>query len=249
MDINYKLDAFEGPLDLLLHLLEKNKVNIYDIPIVEITNQYLDYVKKMQQQDLDSVSNFLVMAATLLDIKSRMLLPKQETDEIEEDPRAELVQRLLEYKMYKSMAYELKDRQLGAQKVLYREKMLPKEVEFYEEPIDTEYLVKDLSLEKMNSIFNSVMKSRANKIDPIRSKFGRIEKEEVSVEDKIIYVEEYAMNHSKFSFKKLLENQHSKMQTVVTFLAILELIKMGKLTLSQDGLFEDIYLHIKSKAA
>ena len=91
-----KLQVFEGPLDLLLHLLEKNKVNIYDIPIVEITRQYMEYIREMQRHDLNVVSEFLVMAATLLDIKSKMLLPKQETEEEEEDPRAELVQQLLE---------------------------------------------------------------------------------------------------------------------------------------------------------
>ena len=102
MAISYKLEKFEGPLDLLLHLIEKNKVDIYDIPIVEITKQYLDYVNQMEKEDLNIVSDFLVMAATLLDIKSRMLLPVPETEEgEEEDPRAELVARLLEYKKYK----------------------------------------------------------------------------------------------------------------------------------------------------
>ena len=97
MDLEIKLEVFEGPLDLLLHLIDKNKVNIYDIPIVEITAQYLDYVRQMDKEDLDLVSEFLVMAATLLDIKSKMLLPK-EVDESgeEEDPRAELVERLLD---------------------------------------------------------------------------------------------------------------------------------------------------------
>ena len=97
MEICYKLEHFEGPLDLLLHLIEKNKVSIYDIPIVTITEQYLDYVSRMEKEDLDVVSEFLVMAATLIDIKSRMLLPAEEEEEAdEEDPRAELVRRLLE---------------------------------------------------------------------------------------------------------------------------------------------------------
>lgn len=99
MELTVKLQVFEGPLDLLLHLLEKNKVNIYDIPIVEITNQYMEYIAEMRRQDLNVMSEFLVMAATLLDIKSKMLLPAKESeDEEEEDPRAELVQQLLEYK-------------------------------------------------------------------------------------------------------------------------------------------------------
>ena len=101
MELTVKLQVFEGPLDLLLHLLEKNKVNIYVIPIVEITNQYMEYIAEMRRQDLNVMSEFLVMAATLLDIKSKMLLPAKESeDEEEEDPRAELVQQLLEYKMY-----------------------------------------------------------------------------------------------------------------------------------------------------
>ena len=106
MGISYKLEIFEGPLDLLLHLIEKNKVSIYDIPIVTITEQYLDYVSHMETEDLNIVSEFLVMAATLIDIKSRMLLPREvNEDGEEEDPRGELVLQLLEYKMYKYLSY------------------------------------------------------------------------------------------------------------------------------------------------
>ena len=120
MAISYKLEKFEGPLDLLLHLIDKNKVDIYDIPIVEITRQYLDYVSHMEREDLNVVSDFLVMAATLLDIKSRMLLPAEVNEEgEEEDPRAELVARLLEYKRYKLMAQELLDMEEDAQGVLF----------------------------------------------------------------------------------------------------------------------------------
>ena len=126
MDLTVKLQVFEGPLDLLLHLLEKNKVNIYDIPIVEITAQYMEYIAELKRQDLDVLSEFLVMAATLIDIKSRMLLPSDpDSEEEQEDPRAELVQQLLEYKMYKCMAYELKDRQMDAQRVMFKEPTIP----------------------------------------------------------------------------------------------------------------------------
>ena len=115
MAIPVKLPVFEGPLDLLLHLIDKNKIDIYDIPIVEITDQYLEYIHQMEREDLDIMSEFMVMAATLLDIKCRMLLPKEVNEEgEEEDPRAELVQQLLEYKMYKYMSYELRDRMGGA---------------------------------------------------------------------------------------------------------------------------------------
>jgi len=107
MAIPVKLNVFEGPLDLLLHLIDKNKIDIYDIPIVEITDQYMEYIHAMEKEDLGVMSEFMVMAATLLDIKCRMLLPKEINEEgEEEDPRAELVQKLLEYKMYKYMSYE-----------------------------------------------------------------------------------------------------------------------------------------------
>ena len=123
MAISVKLEVFEGPLDLLLHLIEKNKVDIYDIPIVEITAQYLEYIQNMETEDMNIMSEFLVMAATLLDIKCKMLLPKEVNEEgEEEDPRAELVQKLLEYKMYKYMSYELKDRQVDAGRTLFKGK-------------------------------------------------------------------------------------------------------------------------------
>ena len=119
MAISVKLNVFEGPLDLLLHLIDKNKIDIYDIPIVEITDQYMEYLHSMEKEDLGVMSEFLVMAATLLDIKCKMLLPKEINEEgEEEDPRAELVQKLLEYKMYKYMSYELRDRLGDAQEFI-----------------------------------------------------------------------------------------------------------------------------------
>ena len=246
MELTVKLQAFEGPLDLLLHLIEKNKVNIYDIPIVEITNQYMEYIAEMKRQDLNVMSEFLVMAATLIDIKSRMLLPAKETGEEEEsDPRAELVQQLLEYKMYKCMAYELRDRQMDAARVLFKEPTIPPEVAEYEEPVDLSELVSGLTLAKLNDIFKSIMKKQTDKIDPIRSKFGKIEKEEVSLSDKMAELEAYCMTHGQFSFRSLLEEQCSKMEVIVTFLAILELMKMGKILISQEYTFDDIRIQSK----
>ena len=176
--ISYKLEHFEGPLDLLLHLIEKNKINIYDIPIVEITAQYLDYVRHMEREDLNIVSEFLVMAATLLDIKAKMLLPKEVDEEGEEiDPRAELVMRLLEYKKYRLMADELADREDGALKHLYKPSTLPPEVAKYEPPVDLDKLLDGLTLAKLQRIFEQVMKRKEDKIDPIRSNFGTIHRE------------------------------------------------------------------------
>lgn len=246
MDMTVKLQVFEGPLDLLLYLLEKNKVNIYDIPIVEITKQYMEYIEEMKRQDLNILSEFLVMAATLIDIKSRMLLPStgKETEE-EEDPREELVQQLLEYKMYKCMAYELKDRQLDAGRVMFREPAIPEEVLAYKEPVNMDELIAGVTLSRLNEIFKNIMKKQVDKIDPIRSKYGKIEKEEVSMEEKMEYLESYATQHKHFSFRNLLEAQSSKVEIIVTFLAILELMKVGKIYISQEKIFDDIQIESK----
>ena len=249
MELTVKLQVFEGPLDLLLYLLDKNKVNIYDIPIVEITAQYMEYIAEMKRQDLDVLSEFLVMAATLIDIKSKMLLPRNPGDEEEEtDPRAELVQQLLEYKMYKCMAYELKDRQVDAQRVMFKKPTIPEEVLAYEEPLNVEELVSDITLAKLNEIFKSIMRKQQDKIYPLRSKFGKIEKEEVSLEEKTEYLENYATTHKHFSFRSLLEAQSSKVEVIVTFLAILELMKTGKILISQEHIFDDIQIDSKIAA-
>ena len=168
-----------------------------------------------------------------------------EEDEEEEDPRAELVQQLLEYKMYKCMAYELRDRQMDAERVLFKEPTIPPEVAEYEEPVNMEELVSDVTLARLNEIFKSIMKKQVDKIDPIRSKFGKIEKEEVSLSDKMAYLENYCLTHSRFSFRSLLEAQAGKMEIIVTFLAILELMKTGKIFISQEHTFDDILIQSK----
>lgn len=247
MAISVKLEAFEGPLDLLLHLIEKNKVDIYDIPIVEITEQYLEYIKAMETEDMNVMSEFLVMAATLLDIKCRMLLPKEVNEEgEEEDPRAELVEKLLEYKMYKYMAYELKDRQMDAGKTWFKERTMPKEIEGYRPPIDMETLLGDANLGKLQELFKMVMRRQEDKIDPVRSTFGKIEKDEIDMDLKTSYVEEYIQHHKKFSFMELMEKQHSKMEIIVTFMVILEMMKMGKITIVQEDTFDDIWITSKA---
>lgn len=243
MGIPVKLQVFEGPLDLLLHLIDKNKIDIYDIPIVEITNQYMEYIREMEKEDLNIMSEFLVMAATLLDIKCRMLLPKEVNEEgEEEDPRQELVAQLLEYKMYKYMSYELRDRLSLSGKSLYKGPTIPEEVAKYETPVDLGELVGDLSLIRLNQIFQSIMRRQTEKIDPIRSKFGRIEQEEVSLDEKMVRVREYAAANQQFRFSALLEGQKGRIQLIVTFLAILELMKTGELSVVQEHPFDDILI-------
>ena len=245
MEISYKLDNFEGPLDLLLHLIEKNKVSIYDIPIVTITEQYLDYVNHMEHEDLDVVSDFLVMAATLLDIKSRMLLPKtesEEDEEDEEDPRAELVRRLLEYKMYKYMAEELEEREQEAELHFFKEPTIPKEVAKYEEPLDLDKLLDGLTLAKLQKIFDGIMKRNANKLDSVRSRFGTIRREPISLEQKVKSVLSYARGHKRFRFSDVIERESDRLDIVVSFLAVLELMKMGRIYLVQENLFDDMQI-------
>ncbi|MBQ8327513.1 MAG: segregation/condensation protein A [Lachnospiraceae bacterium] len=241
MAIPVKLQVFEGPLDLLLHLIEKNKVDIYDIPIVTITEQYLEYIKQMETEDMNVVSEFLVMAATLIDIKCRMLLPKEVNEEgEEEDPRAELVQKLLEYKLYKYMSYELKDKQVDAGRSFYKKQTLPDEVADYREPIDYDTLAGDVTLNKLHEIFKFMMKRQEYRIDPIRSQYGKIEKDEINLEEKEQFVTNYIRMQKKVSFRELLEKQGSKMEIIVTFLCVLEMMKVGRVTIEQEELFDDI---------
>ena len=247
MGIPVRLEVFEGPLDLLLFLIDKKKIDIYDIPIVLITEQYMEYIKNMQTRDMDVMSEFLVMAATLVKIKSKMLLPRDETKEEEEDPRQELVERLLEYKMYKYMSLDLKDRQLDAGKVVYKEPTIPEEIANYKEKVDVAELMQDVTLAKLQSIFNAVMRRQVEKRDPIRSQFGKIEKEEVTLSDRMIFIQHYAREKGTFSFRNLLESQSTKVQIIVTFMGILELMKISVLKVEQDAIFGDIQISFTGK--
>lgn len=234
MTLEVELQAFDGPLDLLLTLIEKNKVNIFDIPIVEITDQYLAYVQQMEEENLDVMSEFMVMASELIAIKCRMLLPKEEEEEEEtEDPRAELVRRLLEYKMYKYMSYELRDMMKDAAQRMYKPDTTPPEVRKYRPQIDPSELVGDLTLDQLHEVFSQVLTRQRDKIDPVRSRFGTIEKEEVSLPEKLESVLTYSAEHRHFSFRGLLEKSRSKTQIVVTFLAVLQLISYGAIRAEQ----------------
>lgn len=247
MDLSYKLEQFEGPLDVLLRLIEKNKVDIFDIPIVTITDQYLDFVNHLETEDLDLVSDFLVMAATLLDIKSRMLLPREEEEE-EEDPRDELVRRLLEYKMYRFAAEEFRDNEKDAERRVFKGPDIPDEVKKYEPPVDMDKLLDGVTMERLAAIFQSVLKRQEYRKDPVRSRFGTIKREKVSLTGKIRSVLKTARTKKKVSFKELLEGQKDRLHVVVAFLAVLELMKLGQIELSQEALFDDMTITAKGGA-
>lgn len=241
MELTYKLEHFEGPLDLLLHLIEKNKIDIYDIPIVEITEQYLAYVRDMEKEDLDLVSDFLVMAATLLEIKSKMLLPREKDESGEEiDPRAELVERLLEYKRYKYLGQLIADMEDEAAAYLYKGASIPEEVSQYIPPLDMDALLDGVTLERLREIFKDVMRRQEEKVDRVRSNFGVIKRDKISLESRIGKVMDYARRHRRFTFRQMLARAQTKTELVVTFLAVLELMKMGKIALRQEQAFGDM---------
>lgn len=243
MSIAIKLEAFEGPMHLLLHLIDKNKIDIYDIPIVQITEQYLGYIKDIKTNDLDIMSEFLVMAAYLLKIKSKMLLPIDESEDECEDPRQELVDRLLEYVMFKHISNELKDELADASKVLYKQPSIPDEInEMKNVDIDISEILKDLSLYNLHKVYESIIKKQKDKIDPVRSKFGEIEQEDINLSDKLLKIQNYGVKHKKFMFSDLFGDMPSKMELIVTFLGILELMKVGIVKVSQNELFDDILI-------
>ncbi len=245
MAMELKLQAFEGPLDLLLHLIEKNKVSIYDIPIALITQQYMEYINAMTETSMamNVMSEFLVMAATLLDIKSRMLLPAEKDEEGEEiDPREELVRQLLEYKTYKYMSFELRELETQAQNVWYRRPSIPRQVQQYKEPVDPDAVLDKagVTLPGLYRIYQEVMKRREDLKDPIRAGFGRIEKQEIDAQEAMQFVERYIMNRRRCTFRSLLMLREGRMYTVVTFLTILELMKRGHVYVTQEENFGEI---------
>ncbi len=241
--ISVKLDVFDGPLDLLLHLIEINKIDIFDIPISEIADQYLEAISGAREKDMDSMSEFLVMAALLLKIKSNMLLPARDDGEEEGvDPRTELVERLLEYKTYKYASYELRDMQAGASQKFFKKPAIPDSIMDFRQTPDVGELLSDVSLGRLQKIFNDAVKKQSDRVDPIRSRFGQIKRENVKLEERIVYIEEYAKRRREFSFREMLENDSDKNMVVATFLGILELMKAGKLKASQEFIFDDIWI-------
>ncbi len=225
-DLSFKVAAFEGPLDLLLHLIAKNKVNIYDIPIAEITDQYLEYIARMSEPDMDNGGEFLVMASQLLLIKSRMLLPSREEEE--EDPRAELAERLEEYRRYKLVSEKLGELQHFADNLVFKEAEplgIPK--------IKTEN--KELNIDTLLDAFLTVMERSANRkrLEPknFRSVIGRTNYSIRSAGQSVLSKVE---SGDAVEFGDLFDGIHARGELVATFLAVLELIKENFLSVIED---------------
>jgi len=233
-----KIDNFEGPFDLLFHLLEKNKINIYDIPINEITEQYLNYLFAMREMDMEIASEFLVMAATLLHIKSRMLLPdRKEVAEEETDPREELVVKLIQYKRFKELSLELKIREEEWSRVFYK---LPEIIEIQ----GNEECILEFTAEDLKNIYMELLKKNANKINNEAGKMARIvQYEKVSVKSKIKEIVRVLLKRAWFRFSEIFSpGEKSRSEIVSGFLAILELSKQKRVSLEQKKQFGDIII-------
>ncbi len=235
--MNYKirLDIFEGPLDLLLYLVKKDHLNIYDIPIAKVTQQYLEYINFMQLLDLNIVGEFLVMAATLMQIKSKMLLPAEETapTEEEEDPRAELVKRLLEYERFKQVAEDLRQREVSQQEVFIRPKT---EIPEGDKTQGKQEVYFEASIFDLISAFSRALK------DVPREVFYEVVKDQFTVEQKVHDILHMLLVQSEIKLSELFAKSGAKMEIIVVFLAILELAKMKEIIARQDAQFEDIII-------
>jgi segregation and condensation protein A len=233
MSYKLKLDIFEGPLDLLLYLIKKDEINIYDIPIAKVTEQYLQYMELMKLLDLEVVGEFLVMAATLIQIKSKMLLPPDPNEVKEEeeiDPRDELVRRLLEYQKFKEVAQELRRKEGLRQDVFTRIVAgSPKKPELAEDEVYFEASLFDLI-----SAFSKALK------DVPREIFYEVIKDEFTVEAKIHDILHQLLELPKINLSFLFESAKNKIEVIATFLAILELIRIKEIIIVQKHLFGDI---------
>lgn len=236
----FHLDNFEGPFDLLYHLINKNEIDLYDIPIAELTNQYMDYLKQSTCIDMNDMSEFVLMASTLLEIKSRMLLPLPEKEQPEEDPRALLVQKLLEYKKYKEAATQLKDRQQEASLVFFKPaksllSFLPKK-----EEQDLRSFLSGVTIESLSQAFEEVMRRKEQKIDKVRSHFRSIEKDLYSMEDKMALIKDILTLTPVVRFHEIFHQDVEKMEVVITFLALLELMKIKQVCIVQNHTYDEI---------
>jgi segregation and condensation protein A len=230
MTYKVKLDVFEGPLDLLLYLIKKNEVDIYNIPIAKITDQYLEYMELMQLLDLNIAGEFLVMAATLMHIKSKTLLPPEHTEDTEEevDPRAELVHRLLEYKKFKEAATELSAMEAHQKHVFAR---VGPGFDEKEIPVDEMF---EASLFDLITAFTKVLKEIP------RDVFHQVIKDEFTVSEKIHDILHMLVDKPVLSFMELLKGAKNRMEIITIFLATLELIKIKEIAIRQAAAFEDI---------
>lgn len=234
MEANFVINDFEGPLDLLLHLIKTSKMDIYDIKIEEITAQYLDFINKMNELNLDVASEYLVMASELTLIKSKMLLPRANEEEEEEDPRENLVNRLIEYQRYKDMIDEFKSLEKERKDIFTKD---PMNLYEYSDPIKNDG---DITLDNLVEALNKFLQRKEDE-KPLETKIAR---KELLVTDRTNEIRSLLKKKKKISFFDLFEVR-TKEYVVVTFLSILEMAKKGEITIVQENNFNNITVNIK----
>jgi len=229
--INIKIPVFEGPFDLLLHLIRENKLDIYDIPISVITSQYLEYIEIMKELNLEIAGDFLVMAATLIQIKSRMLLPPDEevAAEEQEDPRLDLVQRLIEYQKYKEAASDLRTKEEEWMGVFHKEPLAEEGEE------EGELYLFDLSLFDLLDAFKKIL-------DKAPPEIVSITRETLTVKDRISMIMEILEGKEAVRFEDLFRDGISRVQLIITFVSLLELIRLGLARVYQEKQFGNIWV-------
>lgn len=237
-----KVADFEGPFDLLLHLIKKNKMDIYNIEIYKITNQYLRYLDEMKEMDLEITSEFIVIAATLIEIKSKSLLPKVKVeDENEEDIENKLKLRLIEYKQIKAVSSFFKERHINSGEI-YSKKPEIIEIEEEKAPRSNEDIFKNLTLIDLYNIYNNILDTYHNKQNNINVVQRKIYTDKYKVEDKMKELLDRFNNANVIEFRSIIKESESKLETVVTFLALLELIKLRVIIAYQESNFKEILM-------
>lgn len=232
MSYNVKLDVFEGPLDLLLFFIKRDEINIYDIPISHITNEYLEYLELMKSMNLHLAGEFILMASLLIRIKVRMLLPRKEVDETVdvEDPRTELVEMLLEYKKYKDVSNFLRKLETDQLK-LHQVNSFLDSVEW-----DPEIFLSDVNLLDMGIAFNKLL------VNLPKPSYYEIETYKININQQIQFINSMFLNRKRIRFSELAQRLKNRIEVLITFLAILEMIKNQKLRVSQKIVFGDFWL-------
>ena len=231
------IDNFDGPLDLLLHLIKEEDIDIYDIKIEDITKQYLNYIKKMKELNLEIASEYLVMASELIEMKSKMLLPKkkeQDEDNYEEDPREILIERLLAYKKYKEVTNNFKDLELSRKLILTKE---PENLSYYAKEEEKK---EELGINDLIEAFNAILK-RKELDSPLATK---ITKKELSVTEKVSKIKNILKQKKTINFEELFEVS-TKEEVIISFLSILEMVKKDEIILIQDKNFSNIVISLK----
>lgn len=241
MALTIKTSNFEGPFDLLLHLIKKNQMDIYNISILDITNQYIGYLNEMKELDLDIASEFIVMATTLIELKSKVLLPKNKEPEVEEvDDAQELIDKLVQYKKFKNVAEFLGKRQMNTGVMFTKRPEIIEDTR--EKKQDAKELLKDITMIDLYNMYIELIEIYKNKMNESFNIEERVQVEVFKIEDKMDYLKGFLIENRNTTFTNIIKESRNKTEIIVTFLALLELIKLKDVKVVQHGNFGEIYL-------